>query len=113
MIFNEDSRVKLPSILHLMQLGYKYLSLKNISWDQSTNIFTELFHKQLQIINPSLSEHDLKKVYDEVSLSLENEDLGSAFYNKLIDQSGVKLIDFENFDDNSFHVLSRTPISKR
>ena len=26
--FNEDSRVKIPAILHLMRLGYKYLSLK-------------------------------------------------------------------------------------
>ncbi|CAM4302604.1 type I restriction endonuclease subunit R [Gillisia limnaea] len=112
MIHNEDSRVKIPSILHLMQLGYKYLSLKNNSWDQSTNIFTELFYKQLHIINPGLSENDIKKVYDEVSLSLENEDLGRAFYNKLIDQSGVKLIDFENFDNNSFHIITELPYQK-
>ena len=29
MQFNEDSRVKIPTILHLMQLGYKYISLKD------------------------------------------------------------------------------------
>lgn len=28
MKFNEDSRVKIPTILHLMRLGYEYLSLK-------------------------------------------------------------------------------------
>ena len=28
MKFNEDSRVKIPAILHLMRLGYEYVSLK-------------------------------------------------------------------------------------
>jgi type I restriction enzyme R subunit len=39
---NEDSRVKIPTILHLMTLGYSYLSLKSQKWDESTNIFTDL-----------------------------------------------------------------------
>ncbi len=112
MIFTEDSRVKIPSILHLIQLGYTYLSLKDAEWDESTNIFTEIFNKQLVVINPGLSKTDIQKVYDEVSLSLENEDLGRAFYNKLIDQSGVKLIDFENFDNNTFHVVTELPYQK-
>lgn len=112
MIFNEDSRVKIPSILHLIQLGYKYLSLKEAQWDESTNIFTDIFDEQIAAINPGISQNDIKKVYDEVSLSLENEDLGRVFYNKLIDQSGVKLIDFENFDSNSFHVVTELPYQK-
>jgi len=33
MRFNEDSRVKIPAILHLARLGYTYLSLKNLDWD--------------------------------------------------------------------------------
>lgn len=41
-IHNEDSRVKIPAILHLMTLGYSYLSLKSQKWDESTNIFTDL-----------------------------------------------------------------------
>lgn len=36
---NEDSRVKLPAILHLTQLGYKYLSLKNRNWDIENQYF--------------------------------------------------------------------------
>jgi len=39
---NEDTRVKLPAILHLTRLGYEYLSLKDAVWDEQTNIFTEL-----------------------------------------------------------------------
>ena len=113
MVFNEDSRVKIPSILHLMQLGYQYLSLKDNTWDEGTNIFTDIFHKQITAINNGISHTDIQKVYDEVSLSLENEDLGRAFYHKLIDQSGIKLIDFENFEENnSFHVVTELPYQK-
>jgi len=112
MIFNEDSRVKIPSILHLIQLGYEYLSLKTNSWDESTNIFRGIFDKQIKQINPSLSKTDMQKVFDDVSISLENEDLGRAFYNKLVDQSGTKLIDFENFDKNSFHVVTELTYQK-
>ncbi|WP_282118182.1 type I restriction endonuclease subunit R [Maribacter aquivivus] len=112
MIFNEDSRVKIPSILHLIQLGYEYLSLKDSQWDENTNIFTSIFKEQIENINYNLSEKDIQKVYDDISISLENEDLGRAFYNKLIDQSGVKLIDFENFDNNTFHVVTELPYKK-
>lgn len=112
MIFNEDSRVKIPSILHVMKLGFTYLSLKNSTWDLGTNIFTEIFESQIAAINHGITVTDIKKVYDEVALSLENEDLGRAFYNKLIDQSGIKLIDFENFENNSFHVVTELPYQK-
>ncbi|WP_339655349.1 type I restriction endonuclease [uncultured Maribacter sp.] len=112
MIFNEDSRVKIPSILHLIQLGYEYLSLKDSQWDENTNIFTSIFKEQIESINYNLSKKDIQKVYDDISISLENEDLGRAFYNKLIDQTGVKLIDFENFDNNSFHVVTELPYNK-
>lgn len=36
MKFNEDSRVKILTILHLSRLGYKYLSLKDETWDESS-----------------------------------------------------------------------------
>jgi len=37
---------------------------------------------------------------------LDNEDLGRAFFEKLSDRSNIKLIDFENFNNNSFHVVT-------
>jgi hypothetical protein len=58
MKFNEDARVKTPSILHLMQLGCKYLSLKDTNWDTSTNIFTDIFYGQLKKINTNLSQKE-------------------------------------------------------
>ena len=85
MKFNEDSRIKIPTILHLISLGYKYLSLKNQVWDESTNIFKT----QIQKINLDLNTIEVDRLYTEVSLSLENEDLGRAFFKKLITRSGV------------------------
>jgi type I restriction enzyme, R subunit len=112
MKFNEDSRVKIPTILHLIRLGYRYLSLSGQSWDEANNIFTDIFKESILRINPGLTEVDASKLYDVVSLTLENEDLGKVFYDKLIDQSGTKLIDFKNFDNNSFHVVTELPCIK-
>ena len=112
MIHNEDSRVKIPTILHLTRLGYKYLSLKDNVWDESTNIFTDVFKESILRINEDLNAEDVSRFYDEISLSLENEDLGKVFYEKLTNRSGKRLIDFENFDNNSFHVVTEQPCKK-
>ncbi|MBQ0724278.1 MAG: type I restriction endonuclease subunit R [Cycloclasticus sp.] len=114
MKFNEDSRVKIPTILHLVRLGYKYLSLKdvNVTWDESTNIFTDIFHASIKRINPKLSDVDVKQCYGDVSLCLENEDLGKAFYEKLTNKSGTRLIDFEDFNNNTFNVVTELTYKK-
>lgn len=106
MIFSEDSRVKIPCILHLMRLGYDYLSLKNAVWDEETNIFPDLFAISIAKINPELAVDEIPRLLADVKLLLDNEDLGKAFYEKLTERSGVKLIDFENFNKNSFHVVT-------
>jgi len=106
MKFNEDSRVKIPSILHLTRLGYNYLSLKNEAWDESSNIFTDLFKESISKINPDADDDEIKRLLDQINLSLDNEDLGKAFYEQLIDQSGTKLIDFSNFNNNNFYVVT-------
>ena len=51
MAFNEDTRVKIPAILHLTQLGYEYISLKDALWDENTNIFTDIFAESIRRIN--------------------------------------------------------------
>ncbi len=106
MIFSEDSRVKIPCILHLARLGYQYLSLKNAQWGKDTNIFPEIFCNAVGRINPDLKEDDIGRLLEEVRLTLDNEDLGKAFFEKLIDRSNTRLIDFERFDANSFHVVT-------
>ncbi len=109
MAFNEDSRVKIPAILHLARLGYTYLSLKNHAWDAETNIFKGIFHASLSRINPDATQDDLDRVLQEISLQLDNEDLGKAFHERLLRTDGIRLIDFENFDNNSFHVVTELP----
>jgi type I restriction enzyme R subunit len=109
MIFSEDSRVKIPCILHLVRLGYKYLSIKNASWDEATNIFPELFRTAIARVNPNIEADDIERLLDDVKLLLDNEDLGKAFYERLADRSGIKLIDFADFSRNSFHVVTELP----
>lgn len=108
MKFNEDSRVKIPAILHCMRLGYEYVSLKSEKYDidHSTNIFSSVFLSSIQSINPGLSANEARQALDEISLTLENDDLGRAFYTKLINKSGVRLIDFENFNKNTFQIVT-------
>jgi len=106
MRFTEDTRVKIPAILHLVRLGYQYLSLKDNFWELNTNIFPVLFRQAITKINPGIDDADVGRLLEEVKLTLDNDDLGEAFYNKLIDRSGIKLIDFENLNNNSFHVVT-------
>ncbi|MDD4962663.1 MAG: type I restriction endonuclease [Gallionella sp.] len=106
MIFNEDSRVKIPCILHLVRLGYTYLPLKGATWDEENNIFPDLFRTAIARINPDLDAADIARLLTDVKLALQNEDLGRAFYEMLTARSGKRLIDFENFDRNSFHVVT-------
>lgn len=106
MSFNENTRVKIPAILHLCRLGYEYISLFNAKIDGNTNIFTDIFAESLFRINPGVDKSDILKVFDNVSLVLDNEDLGQAFYDMLTSASGIKLIDFKNFNNNSFHVVT-------
>lgn len=104
--FNEDSRVKIPAILHLTRLGYSYLSLKNAKWDEATNIFPELFRTSIAAINPEATALEIDKSLQKITLLLDNEDLGKAFYERLTRTSGLKLIDFDNFDCNSVRVVT-------
>lgn len=107
---NENSRVKIPAVLHLMRLGYDYLSLKNENWDKPTNIFPDIFIESLCRINPDLSPDDARRLLADIHLELDNEDLGQKFYERLTNQSGgKKLIDFQNFNNNSFHVVTELP----
>jgi type I restriction enzyme R subunit len=112
MAFNENSRVKIPTILHLVRLGYEYLSLKGQTWDESTNIFTEIFNKSIKRLNSEFTDGDIKRLYDEISLSIENEDLGKVFYEKLTTKSGTRIIDFENFNNNTFNVVTELTYKK-
>jgi type I restriction enzyme R subunit len=89
-----------------MRLGYQYLSLKGQNWDLDTNIFPDLFKTAMGKINPGIEEAEAGRLLDDVKLLLDNEDLGKAFFERLSERSNTKLIDFENFNNNTFHVVT-------
>lgn len=107
MAFNEDTRVKIPAIITLTRLGYNYLSLKNAKWDIETNIFTDIFADSLRKINTfDLTDKDVERELKEITNILDYDDLGEKFYKRLISPTGIKLIDFEKFDKNTFNVVT-------
>lgn len=63
MAFNENTRVKIPSILHLCRLGYQYLSLTGAKWDLDTNIFPDIFASSIKSINP---DKNLEGIWGQV-----------------------------------------------
>lgn len=108
--FSENTRVKIPALVHVTRLGYKYLSLKDVKneIDEETNIFKNIFKDSINRINNSeLADENITKLISELSFSLDNEDLGRQFYKYLINgYKGIKLIDFENIESNTFNVVT-------
>ncbi len=108
--FSENTRVKIPALVHATRLGYKYLSLKEVKneIDEETNIFKNIFKDSINRINNSeLADENITKLISELSFSLANEDLGRQFYKYLINgYKGIKLIDFENIENNTFNVVT-------
>ena len=107
MAFNENTRVKIPAILHLTQLGYEYVSLKSESGiaESDANIFTNIFMDSVTRINTD-ADIDVLSLIVEIKELLDYDDLGRAFYNRLLSTTGIKLIDFSDFNNNSFHVCT-------
>ncbi|MDR6194059.1 DEAD/DEAH box helicase family protein [Siphonobacter sp. SORGH_AS_0500] len=105
MAFNEDSRVKIPAILHLCRMGYTYIPKRQQNRLEENNIFPEIFKKSIAAIN-DISEHEAEVELQELSIKLHSDDLGRDFYRRLVSTSGKKLIDFQNFHRNTFHVTT-------
>ena len=106
MAFNEDTRVKIPAILHLIKLGYEYISLKNSEWDVNTNIFDKIYLNAVTKLNPKKDEREVLRELTDLKMTLKNDDLGKEFYKRVIDQSDFKHIDLENFNNNHFNVIT-------
>lgn len=111
--FSENTRVKIPGIVHATRLGYKYISLKDekSQIDSRMNIFKGIFKDSInRINNTDLNDNDIDKLLDEIDIELNNKDLGRTFYKSLLEGiNGIKLIDFNDADSNSFNVLTELP----
>ena len=111
---NENSRVKIPALVHFTRLGYTYLSLKKYTGsdliDEDTNIFVDLLCAAINRINGTeYTIEDAKKLVSELNVVLDNDDLGRAFYSILLNgYNGIKLIDFDDVqgDRNSYSVVT-------
>ncbi len=114
----EDSRVKIPALIHYTRLGYEYMSLKNmmrgVDYDPDTNIFYGLFVESINKINgTNICIEEAKKIIEEIKIKLDNDDLGKSFFQILHDgYKGLQLIDYnisiEN-DKNSYVVVTELP----
>lgn len=113
----EDSRVKIPALVHFTRLGYTYMSIKNkernVDYDGDTNIFYSQFLSAINRINHAeFTLDDAKKIIDEIKIKLDNDDLGKSFFNIL--QSGINDIKLIDFDDknglqNDYTVVTELP----
>lgn len=111
--FNEDTRVKIPATIQFLRLGYNYQSLKDdkLDLDFNTKIFINRFKPSIEKINnKKLSYDDIKQLLDEINNLIKNNDLGREFYYRLINpQDKLKLIDFENIQNNDFAIVDELP----
>lgn len=113
----EDSRVKIPALVHFTRLGYTYMSIKdkerNIDYDGDTNIFYSQFLSAINRINQTeLTLADAKKIIGELKIKLDNDDLGKSFFQILqTDIDGIKLIDFNDIGgtQNDYTVVTELP----
>ncbi len=111
--FSEDSRVKIPAILHFKRIGYTYQTkkVKSNEIDKRNNIFVSIFKKSIERINDkeftdTKIEELLKEIYNLTNNSI---DKGESFFDRLTLGNSIKLIDLENPENNDFRVVSELP----
>lgn len=105
--FNEATRVQMPALVHLLRLGYHYFGkisedMAGTVYDPDTNILINVFLSQFDKLNPARKGEALS-ILNEIHQELDNDDLGRAFYNRLTSVSPIKLIDFDNPENNVYH----------
>lgn len=105
--FSEATRVQMPAMVHLTRIGYTYFGKlsedKNSTvYDGDTNILLPIFEQQFKRLNPE-HEGEFLQVLKDIRKELNDDDLGRGFYNRLKAVSPVKLIDFDNIGNNTFH----------
>ena len=105
--FSEATRVQMPAMVHLTRIGYTYFGKlsedKNSTvYDGDTNILLPIFEQQFKRLNPE-HEGEFLQVLKDIRKEPNDDDLGRGFYNRLKAVSPVKLIDFDNIGNNTFH----------
>ena len=84
--FSELTRVQIPAALHLMRMGYTYLSRnsKEIEErDPDTNILVSVFKEQFLTFNNYLTDEDFERELANIKLELDQNDLGRSFFKRI------------------------------
>ena len=105
--FSEATRVQMPAMVHLTRLGYEYFGkmseeMNGTIYDGDTNILLQVFERQFKKLNPA-HEGEFLQLLRDIKKELNDDDLGRGFYNRLKSVSPIKLIDFDNIVNNTFH----------
>ena len=113
-VFNEDTRVKIPATIQFMRIGYGYQSLKTIELHQETRIAVNRFKPAIEKINGrSFSDAEIAVILEDIHAVIKNNDLGKTFHHWLVHPDDrVKLIDFENINNNDFAVVNELTFGK-
>lgn len=102
--FCENTRVQVPAALHLVKLGYSYLShIAPNDYDHYTNILLPVLRQQLAALNPSITPGEIESTISDLLRMAKNEDLGREFYERITSISGIKIIDFQHPERNVWH----------
>lgn len=105
--FNEATRVQMPAMVHLTRLGYKYWGRiyeneAGTVYDPDTNILLDVFKSQFKKLNPEYAG-EYEQILKDIRKELNDDDLGRGFYQRLKAVSPIRLIDFEDPNNNAFH----------
>ncbi|WQX16917.1 type I restriction endonuclease subunit R [Helicobacter pylori] len=106
MPYNETTRVQIPALMHLAELGYNFISQKDKpNLDTATNILIDSFTQSFERLNPTKNAQDSLA---EMKKRLNYDDLGKSFYEYLL-KSEHQIIDFDNLNNNLYEMMTELP----
>ncbi|MBQ2588246.1 MAG: type I restriction endonuclease subunit R, partial [Prevotella sp.] len=107
--FNEDTRVKVPALMHLTRIGYTYRSLHSLHLDTDTNIDIDTFTEKLRSFNKDMSDNQIKLFLGNIKNMLNNDDIGREFYTKVLQNKIYKVIDYDCPSNNTWECVTEMP----
>lgn len=125
MVAVNESTLEQAIIAELQQKGYEYLYGPDIDRDYHEVILEDCFRASMININPGITQEILSEAYKTIKNLglLKLEDLNASFHKYLVEgvpvpyhKNGesrtftVKLIDFENVENNDFKVINQFTI---
>ncbi|WQY78794.1 type I restriction endonuclease subunit R [Helicobacter pylori] len=106
MPYNEITRVQIPALMHLAELGYDFILIKDEpKLDTATNILIDSFTQAFERLNPTKNAQDS---LTEIKKRLNYDDLGKSFYEYLL-KSEHQIIDFDNPNNNLYEMMTELP----